>query len=462
MKHLIFSIFMVFLSSAFASAQRTISGTVTDEAGVPLIGANIQAKEASGIGTITDVDGSYKLQIPDNVKTLVFSYAGYATKEMEIGTSTVMNMVLSEGKLLEEIVVVGYGTQRKSDITGSVASIKGGDVAIAPVQSFDQALQGRAAGVQITTPNGVLNNPPVIRIRGTNSINLSSQPLIVIDGVPTYTGNLSQNAAGNNPLANINPADIESYEVLKDASASAIYGSRAAAGVLLITTKKGKKGSTKVNYDGWLGYTEPFRLFDLLNSAQYLEIKNEGLANANNPARYIAGQNVDGSPVDTRWYDHTHQTGFSHNHNLNFSGGSESTSYYMSVGFTQQEGFLKASSFDRITSRLNLDHKLLKRVKVGTNISYANTENNGPNSGSFGSRLSIAGLGRSPLVLQPMLAPVVNAEGKGSQTRDPGFDYNINSSNTIGGMGNTLAVSFYNPNFIIDLNQQTSSNNHFI
>ena len=462
MKHLIFSIFMILISTAFVSAQRTISGTVTDEAGVPLIGANIQAKEASGVGTITDVDGSYKLQIPDNVKMLVFSYAGYSTKEMEIGSATVMNMILSEGKLLDEIVVVGYGTQRKSDLTGSVASIKGGDVAIAPVQSFDQALQGRAAGVQITTPNGVLNNPPVIRIRGTNSINLSSQPLIVIDGVPTFTGNLSQNSAGNNPLANINPADIESYEVLKDASASAIYGSRAAAGVILITTKKGKKGNTKVNYDGWLGYTEPFRLFELLNASQYLEIKNEGLANANNPARYIGGQYADGTPVDTRWYDHTHQTGFSHNHNLNFSGGSESTSYYLSVGYSQQEGFLKGSAFDRITTRLNLDHQLIKRVKVGTNISYANTENNGPNSGSFGNGFSIAGLGRLPLVLQPMLSPFVNAEGKGSQTKDPGFDYNINSANTIGGMGNTLAVSFYNPNFILDNNQQTSSNNHFI
>lgn len=462
MKHLIISFLIILLGTGFISAQRMISGSVTDESGAPLIGANIQAKEASGIGGITEIDGSFKLEIPSTVKTLVFSYAGYTTKEVEVGTSDVINVTLSEGKLLDEIVVVGYGTQRKSDLTGSIASIKGGDVAIAPVQSFDQALQGRAAGVQITTPNGVLNNPPVIRIRGTNSINLSSQPLIVIDGVPTYTGNLSQNAAGNNPLANINPADIESYEVLKDASASAIYGSRAAAGVLLITTKKGKKGSTKVNYDGWLGYTEPFRLFDLLNSAQYLEVKNEALANANNTARYFAGQDVNGNPIDTRWYDHTHQTGFSHNHNLNFSGGSESTSYYMSVGYTQQEGFLKASSFDRITSRLNLDHKLLKRVKVGTNISYANTENNGPNSGSFGSGFSIAGLGRLPLVLQPMLAPFVNAEGKGSQTKDPGFDYNINSANTIGGMGNTLAVSFYNPNFIIDLNQQTSSNNHFI
>ncbi len=448
----------------FAQAQKMVSGTVTDDAGTPLIGANIVAKEAPGVGTITDVDGKFKLDVPATVKVLVISYAGYVGKEVDVTASaTNLSISLSEGKLLEEVVVVGYGIQRKSDLTGSVASIKGSDISLAPVQSFDQALQGRAAGVQITTPNGVLNNPPVIRVRGTNSINLNSQPLIVIDGVPTYSGDLSVNAAANNPLANINPADIESFEVLKDASASAIYGSRAAAGVILITTKKGRKGSTRVSYDGWVGQTEAFRLFDMLNSAQYLEVKNEALANANNPARYAAGQDVNGNPIDTRWYDQTHQKGFSHNHNLNFSGGNDATTYYLSVGYTEQEGFLKGSSFDRTTTRLNLDHQLMKKVKVGTNISYANTVNKGPNSGSIpGSAFSIAGLGRLPLVLQPMLAPFVNKDGKGSQTKDEGFDYNINSSNTIGGMGNTLPVSFYNPNFILDNNTHSSTNNHFI
>jgi len=462
MKQFLFLLFVLLCTVSLSYGQQTVSGTVTDDSGQALIGANVVAKEASGIGTITDIDGNYRLQVPANVTTLVFSYAGYVTKEMAIAGASVINVSLSEGQLLEEMVVVGYGTQRKSDLTGSVSSIKGSDIAMAPIQSFDQALQGRAAGVQITTPNGVLNNPPVIRIRGTNSINLSSQPLIVIDGVPTFSGNLSGNAAANNPLANINPNDIESFEVLKDASASAIYGSRAAAGVILITTKKGKVGSTKVTYDGWVGQTEGIRLFNLLNSAEYLEIKNEGLANANNTNRYVAGQDVNGNPIDTRWYDHTHQRGFSHNHNLNFSGGSTSTQYFLSVGYTEQEGFLKGSSFDRTTARLNLDHQLLKRVKVGTNITYANTENEGPNSGINGTGFSIAGLGRLPLVLQPMLAPFINADGKGSQTRDAGFDYNINSSNTIGGMGNTLAVSFYNPNFILDNNTQNSTNNHFI
>lgn len=457
-------ILLCIVSGAMAShAQKMISGTVTDVNGVPVIGAAVLANGPGNVGTITDVDGKYSLKLPSSATSINVSYTGYQSQDIAIGDLDTYDVILAEGSLLEEIVVVGYGTQRKSNLTGSVSSIKGEDIASAPVQSFDQALQGRAAGVQITTPNGVLNNPPVIRVRGTNSINLSSQPLIVIDGVPTYTGNLSQNSAANNPLANINPNDIESYEVLKDASASAIYGSRAASGVILITTKRGKKGATKVSYEGWVGQVKPFRLFDLLNGAQYLEIKNEALANAGNAARYSAGKDVAGNDISTNWYDHTHQTGTSHSHALNFSGGNEATNYYLSVGYTQQEGFLRASSFDRITTRLNLDHQLSKRIKVGTSISYANTKNDGPNSGSLpGSAFSIAGLGRLPLVLQPILSPFVNGQGQGSQTKDAGFDYNISSNNTIGGMGNTLAVSFYNPNFILDNNTNNATNNHFI
>lgn len=464
MKKLLFTLILFLGAISFTFAQRVITGTVKDANGSPIIGANVVVTGSEELSAaITDIDGKFSIKVADGAENLTITYTGYQTLEMPIGDSNVIDVTMAEGDILDEVVVVGYGTQRKSNLTGSISSIKGSDIATSPVQSFDQALQGRAAGVQITTPNGVLNNPPVIRIRGTNSINLSSQPLIVIDGVPTYTGNLSQNSAANNPLANINPNDIESYEVLKDASASAIYGSRAAAGVILITTKKGKKGSTRVNYDGWVGQTKPFRLFDVLSGPEYLTIKNEALANANNPARYTAGKDAAGNDISTNWYDHTHQTGLSHSHALNFSGGTDATSYYMSIGYSQQEGFLKASSFDRITSRLNLDHKLSKRLKVGTSISYTNTENNGPNSGSIpGSAFSIAGLGRLPLVLQPILSPFVNAQGQGSQTKDAGFDYNIAGTNTIGPMGNTLAVGFYNPNFILDNNISTATNNHFI
>ncbi len=462
MKRLLITFSMSLMVVVLSFAQRTLTGKITSTTNEPLIGANITTKDNAAVGTITDIDGNYSLQVGSQTSVLIVSYTGYNTKEVNVSNGTKFDITLEVGKLLDEVVVVGYGTQRKSNLTGSIASIKGADIASAPIQSFDQGLQGRAAGVQITTPNGVLNNPPVIRIRGTNSINLSSQPLIVIDGVPTFTGNVSQTNAANNPLANINPNDIESYEVLKDASASAIYGSRAAAGVILITTKKGKKGSTKVNYDGWVGQSTPFRLFDMLSGPEFLAVKNEALANANNPARFVAGKDVNGNDISTNWYDHTHQTGYSHSHALNISGASEQTSYYMSLGYSQQEGFLKGNTFDRLTARINLDHKLTKFLKIGTNFSYTNTDNAGPNSGIAGGGFSIAGLGRLPLVLAPIVSPYVNAQGQGSQTLDPGFDYNISGANTIGFMGNTVALAFYNPNFILENNTFNSINNHAI
>ena len=179
-------------------------------------------------------------------------------------------------------MVVGYGTQLRRDLTGNVATVTGKEIATSPVQSFDQALQGRAPGVNITTPNGVLNNPPVIRMRGTNSMNLSSAPLVVIDGIPAYSGNSSAvGSVPNNPLSNLNPNDIESMEVLKDASATAIYGSRAAGGVILVTTKKGKKGQSHLNYDTWAGWSKPVRLYDVLGAKDYVNIKNEAVRNLN-------------------------------------------------------------------------------------------------------------------------------------------------------------------------------------
>lgn len=458
-------LFVMLTGVSMSMAQRMISGNVSDPSGAPLIGANILAKGAAGVGTISDIDGNFKLQVPAGVTALDVSYTGFESKTVTLGESNVINITLSEGKLLDEIVVVGYGTQRKTDLTGSIASIKGSDIALAPIQSFDQALQGRAAGVNIITPNGVLNNPPVIRIRGVNSVNLSSEPLIVIDGVPTFSGNTASGntSAANNPLANINPADIESMEILKDASASAIYGSRAAAGVILITTKRGKKGNTRVNYDGWVGYNEPVRLFDLLNAAQYLEVKNEAARNAN-AAEFRPSLDVNGNTVDTRWYDYVMQTGFSHNHNLNFSGGSDKTTYYLSAGYTEQEGMIKRNDFKRTTANLNLDHQLLSFVKVGASVNYTVSKNSAPNTGSIaGQAFSTAGLGRVPLITSPIVAPYIDSEGRGSYDPGIGINYNITSDNQIGPMANgTNRVGFYNPAFILDNNRHTSDNNHFI
>ena len=222
--------------------------------GMPLAGVTVSVK-GSTVSAQTDATGNFSIAVPQNAKALVFSYVGFGTEEVSIKNSTTIDIGLtSEDRKLQEVVVVGYGTQRKRDVTGNVSKIAGDAIRNAPVQSFDQALSGRAAGVSVRLPNGVLNNPPVIRVRGISSINLSSFPLVVIDGVPTFVGNVGTASnptstgvtAPNNILADINPADIESFEVLKDAAASAIYGSRASAGVLIITTKKGRQGKQKL------------------------------------------------------------------------------------------------------------------------------------------------------------------------------------------------------------------------
>jgi len=445
-------VFMLLLSGAAAlTAQRAITGKVTDEKGEALIGASILVKTTS-VGTVTDLDGSFRLQAPAGATTLVVSYTGYLTKEVALSAASNYDITLNTDVVaISEVVVVGYGTQQKRDITGNISSIKGSDIANLAVQSFDQALQGRAAGVNVSIPNGVLNNPPVFRVRGINSINLSSFPLVVIDGVPTFTGDQSGSLSANNPLSNINPADIESIEILKDASAAAIYGSRASAGVVLITTKRGQSGKTRVNYDGWASWTSPARTPDLLNAREYVELKNEAIVNSNqlsntNQAPLFFLDTINGQVVDTDWLDFVYRTGFSHNHSLSFSGGSDKTTYFLSLGYTSQQGMIVANDFERRSFRLNLDHKMGKLVTIGAIAGYSNSANRAPNTGSLpGQAFSTAGLGRVPLITAPNVA-AYNADGS----------YNIRSDNTIGRGRNLVQSGFYNPAPIIDLNRGDS------
>lgn len=451
MKRLIL-VFMLLLTGAAALvAQRTITGVVTDEKGETLIGASVLAKGTS-IGTVSDLDGSFRLQIPAGTSTLVISYTGYVTKEVAVTAASNYSITLSSDVVaISEIVVVGYGTQQKRDITGNISSIKGTDISNMAVQSFDQALQGKAAGVNVSLPNGVLNNPPVFRIRGINSINLSSFPLVVIDGVPTFTGDLSTTSAANNPLSNLNPADIESIDILKDASAAAIYGSRAAAGVVLITTKRGESGKTRVNYDGWASWTSPARLPELLNAQQYVALKNEAIANSNqlagtNQAPLFFLDTINGQIVDTDWYDYVYRTGFSHNHSLSFSGGSDRTTYFLSLGYTAQQGMIVANDFERKSFRLNLDHKMGKFLSIGASAGYSNNDNRAPNTGSLpGGAFATAGLGRIPLVTAPNVSPL-----------NPDGSYNIRTDNSIGRNRNLVQSGFVNPVPIIDLNRFSS------
>ncbi len=467
-------VFLLMLFTSMVWAQtRTVSGKVTSaEDGISLPGVNVLVKGTTN-GTTTDADGKYNLSVPEGGGTIVFSFIGLATREIEIGQQSIIDASMaSDATQLSEVVVIGYGTQAKRDFNGSIATVDGEKLRRAPNQSFEQGLGGQAAGVNVSIPNGVLNNPPVIRIRGVNSINLSSFPLIVIDGIAAFTGDNSVVSAPNNPLANINPADIESIEVLKDASASAIYGSRASAGVILVTTKRGVKGNSKVTYDSWVGVTEPFRLFKMLNADQYMTLKNEGIVNLNQNTLARTGTygtaiegsfqpsyDANGNVIKTNWYDHVYQKGISHYNSVSFSGASEKTSHYVSVGYTGQQGMLKKNDFSRTSVRINLDHKVYKNFTVGTTIAYANSFNSAPSTGSLpGSAFNTAGLGRLPLVLPPNVSAYnpdgsYNLSGAGI---GPGANLNP-TSNPLS--PSPLVTGYYNPDIILAKNKFTSETN---
>jgi TonB-linked SusC/RagA family outer membrane protein len=446
---------------------RSVSGRVVGSDGAGLPGVTVLIK-GTNQGTATDMEGRYTLPAPATATTLVFSFVGYDSREAKIGDGPVNITLVSNPTSLDEAVVVGYGTQSRRDLTGNVATIAGREIANLPVQSFDQALQGRAPGVNVTTPNGVLNNPPIIRIRGVNSISLSSQPLIVIDGIPTYSGNNSAvGNVANNPLGNLNPADIESVDVLKDASATAIYGSRAAGGVILVTTKRGKKGQSKLSYDAWAGWSKAVRLYDILGAQDYMNIKNEAVRNLNfnqrnrttgapatNTEGFLPSYNADGSLVDTRWYDYIYRTGFSNSHSLNFSGGTEKTTYYTSANYTKQQGMLQNNEFRRYAARLNVEHKLLDKVTVGLRFDYSNTLNSSPASGSVADvAFGTAGIGRSPLVLPPNISPY-NLDGSyNTNGAGIGPGANINPLSPTRGI---LVPGYYNPVVDLDNNYFTS------
>lgn len=448
--------FFAMLLSHHAFAQdREVTGKITSSDGAALPGVGIVVKGTT-IAATTDAEGKFKISVPPDGKTLIFSFIGFAKQEIEIGDKTTIDVKMSEDKkLLEEVVVVGYGVQPKKEVTGAISTVKGDVIKDAPVQSFEQVLAGQATGVNIVVPNGVLNNPPVIRVRGFNSITSNSYPLVVVDGMPIFTGNQSGNSAANNPLGDINPADIESIEILKDASATAIYGSRAANGVMIVTTRKGdrsKPGKANVNYSSWTGISKVTGLPDLLNAEEYILIKNEGRKNANLTDAFFPDYDANGNLIDTKWSDYVYRTSISHNHHLSISGASESTSYYFSGGYSHQDGFIVNNEFERKSVRFNIDQKVAKIIKLGANVNFTNGFNSAPNTGSIpGQGFNTSGLARLAFVTAPNVSPY-NSDG----------GYNITSTNAIGQNKNTTQSGFYNPLPILDLNTFTSESNHLM
>ncbi len=361
----------------FANAQtKSISGAVTSKGdGVTIPGVSVMVKGTT-LGTVTNLNGRFELTVPADAKTLVFSFIGMKSLDVEIGNQTTFNIAMETDVFsVDEVVVVGYGVQKKREVTGSISQVKGGEIAALATPSFESQLAGRASGVQITTQNGVIGEAPRIRIRGIGSISQGTYPLIVVDGVPMVTGDLGGYAL-NNSLTDINPADIESVEILKDGSATAIYGSRAANGVMLITTKRGAKGKFKVSYNNYLGYAQPVNLFDLLNAKEFIEIANEKRTNRGQTALAVD------SGVDTDWQSAVlRKNAFQQDHNLSISGASEQNSYYFSLGYTSQDGVSIPNEMARYSARGNVDQKVTKWLTIGTNIGVTQTEYFGMNTG---------------------------------------------------------------------------------
>ncbi|WP_245893619.1 SusC/RagA family TonB-linked outer membrane protein [Sphingobacterium gobiense] len=385
--------------------QHTIQGRVTDENGEPLVGVTIALKGAS-IATSTGMDGAYTLVVSVQQGVLVFDYMGFATQEISIEGKSEINIVLKEQPSdLDEVVVVGYGTQRKSDLTGAVASVEEKDFNKGPLISADQLIQGKVSGVQMLNNSGQPGGASTVRIRGNSAVTGSGQPLYVVDGValdgrtsrPNQSGGIGTSPAGN-PLSFINPTDIASIQVLKDASATAIYGSRAAYGVVLITTKRGQEGAVKVDVSSSGGVANIMRNIDILNGNQYRDALNKyGFTTGD------YGDDVDALGTILR-------TAYNQNHNLSLSGGNADNKYRASFGYQDQQGIVQKTSFKRYSGAFNGNFKMLESKKLGLDVNLLasqNRENIAPVVTDAGANGSLIG---QALAWNPT-RPLRNADG---------------------------------------------------
>ncbi|MFB9108670.1 SusC/RagA family TonB-linked outer membrane protein [Flavobacterium gyeonganense] len=451
--------FFFFLTLQLFAQQQNIKGKVIDaKDNIPLNGVRVQSETEE---VITNEEGEFVIENQKLPLTLKLSYIGYTTHEIVVRSFDLVTVKLNkESNQLDEILISsGYLSQKKSEFSGSVSKISAKQLQNRPSTSFDQLLGGQATGIDVIQSTSVLNNTPVIRVRGLNTITSGLFPLIVVDGVAVFTGSLG-GFIGNNPLSGINPNDIASVDVLKDASASAIYGSRAANGVMVITTKRGKKGKTRFNYNNWFSRSTPYNLPKLLNAEDYTMIKNEALVNAGKAPGFFLSQNADGSTVNTNWYDVAYEPGYSSNHNINVSGGNETTQYYFSLDYTNQNSFIKNNTFQNYMTRLNISHELNKFIRAGVNLSYSNAKNVGPNTGAVaGNTLSSSTynteyitnepLGRMTYVLPPNV-PVYNPDGSYSIQNGISVGYGANIPSIIG------TINAYNLAMVQELDLTTS------
>jgi TonB-linked SusC/RagA family outer membrane protein len=417
-----FLLFLLTITQVSLAQDKRITGKVTSkDDGLPLPGVSVKVA-GSTLGTQTDGNGNYTLSVSSTARSLEFSFIGFLAQSVTIGAKTSLDVSLtSDEKQLSEVVVTGYGVQQKKDLAGAVTQLKGEVIENMPIQSFDRAMQGRMSGVQVSGNSGIPGGAVTVRIRGTGSINAGNNPLYVIDGVQVEGGDLSRSITSSNALAGLNPNDIESIDVLKDASAAAIYGAQAANGVILITTKKGKSGKTKFSATYQTGTNELLNGIPITNGPQFLQGVYESRANlvlnqGGNPltdprtttnfvSTYGFGAgNFDQAPTYD-WLDAATRTGITNTVEISASGGDEKTTFFLSSSFNKTQGQLIFTDFGRGTLRANISHKASKKISFDTKLNLATyTQNAIPSANNGGSILFSA-------VLTPTTQPIYNPDG---------------------------------------------------
>src|SRR5689334_10471170 len=389
-------------------AAATITGHVTDATGRPLGNAQVFVV-GTQLRALTTADGRYSIAgVPTGTQTVRAMLIGFApqSRAVTVGDQpiTLDFSLTAQVVQLEAVVSVGYGQQRRQDVTGAVSSVNVTDVPVAVTQNVGQMLEGRVAGAQVTQNNGAPGGGLSIRVRGANSIAANSEPLYVIDGIPAITGTSSQDPY-QNPLSSINPSDIENIEVLKDASSTAIYGARGAAGVVLITTKRGHRGQNNVTMDAAYGTQAASKKLDMLNATQFAQLVNEARVNAGQTPIYTDAQ-IAGFGVGTNWQDQVLQRAPQQSYTLGFTGGDDRTRYLLSGSYFDQGGIVIGSNFQRYSGRINLEREVTKRLQAGTNLTLSSTSNGIQSSdNTLGSSTVMGALWFNPV------SPVRNADG---------------------------------------------------
>ena len=436
-----------------AAAQDVLQGRVLDaRTQEPVIGAAIQIRGTHN-NTVSNIEGNFSLKISgEEPYTLDVTFVGYLGQEIEVyDTSETVEIFLRENtRLLNEVVVVGYGTAKLRDLTASITSINKESLKGVTGNSIDNILEGHAAGVMVSTSGSQVGSAPVINIRGLASITSSVTPLYVVDGVPVNSSDIASNT-DYNPISDINPADIKSIDILKDAAASSMYGSRAAAGVVIITTNSGSAGKSKVTYDYNLGFNTATKLFTPMNAEEYTDIKNRGwLNNGGDPNNlpYATMTDKNGNIVSTNWVDLIFRTGLSQNHNLNLQGGNDKATYYLSGSYTTQEGITIDSKYNRFSFKGNGTYKLNKFVKIGFNTGYTYSKIHTADDSRGGSLSAMGGLTRLAYVDLPNV-PAHNEDGS--------FYASTLAPRNLGKGNNAIEVFYYNALGLIEGGQYGES-----